>query len=131
MDERQDQPGQLIERLSALGKKDRDAVLSRMSADERGDIENALAHHLEAERLEEERQQQIDRQFLGYSPWLAALIEAAQENSSDFLSETCSKAVWEIHTNKIGDGMSGPRTGWQGFIDRVNNLLALNGEQRT
>ena len=125
------QADQLVERLAALGRKDREAVLARMSPEERGDVENALNHHLEEERLEEERQERIDRQFLGYSPWLASLIEEAQGNTAAGLSETCSKALWDVHAAKVGDGMNAPRTGWQGLVDRVNEWLSPGGEQRT
>lgn len=118
---------QLIERLAALGDKDREAVLSRMGSEERGEVENALSKYLEEERLEEERQQRIDQQFLGYSPWLASVVEDAQDGTASGLSETCSKALWDIHSVKVGDGMSAPATGWQSFVDRFNQWLSPAG----
>ena len=131
MSEVQDQTEMLIERLATLGTKDREAVFARMSVEERGDVENALAKYLEAERVEEERQQRIDRQFLGYSPWLASLIEGAQAGTAPALSETCSKALWDIHSAKVGDGMTPPRTGWQGLVDRANQWLSQGGTTRS
>lgn len=131
MSETHDQTDMLIERLAMLGTKDREAVLARMSVEERGDVENALDTYVEAERLEEERQQRIDRQFLGYSPWLASLIEGAQTGTSPALSETCSKALWDIHSAKVGDGMTPVRTGWQGLVDRANEWLSNGGEKRS
>lgn len=131
MDEEQAQPNQLIERLAELGDRDREAVLRRMSPEERDDVENALSKHLEAARIEAERQQQIDRQFLGYSPWLASIVEEAQDGTPNGLSETCTKALWDIHSAKVGDGMSAPNTGWQGFVERVNEWLSPSREQRT
>ncbi|WP_298334515.1 hypothetical protein [uncultured Erythrobacter sp.] len=130
MDEAQDQTTQLIERLSALSEKDREAVLGRMSADERIGAENALDQFIEAERLEEERQKRIDRQFLGYSPWLASLVEKSQNSAPIGMSQTCSNALWEIHSAKVGSGMNIPRTGWRGMVERVNKWLATNGGQR-
>ncbi|MEP3301757.1 MAG: hypothetical protein ABJO05_07300 [Roseibium sp.] len=127
MSEVQNTATQLIDRLAALGEKDRDAVLSRMAPEERGDVENALSKYLEKERLEEERQQRIDQQFLGYSPWLASIVEDAQEGTASGLSETCSVALWDIHSTKVGDGMSTPRTGWQSFVERFNEWLSPAG----
>jgi hypothetical protein len=131
VEQEQEQSNQLIERLAELGDRDREAVLSRMSHEERGEVENALKKHLEDERLEEERQQRIDSQFLGYSAWLASLIEEAQEDAPERLSETCGKALWEIHSAKVGDGMTLPSTGWQGFVDRINEWLSPSKEQHT
>lgn len=129
--EAQDQTTQLIERLAMLGAKDREAVLARMSGDERIDVENALDRHLEDQRLEEERQQRIDRQFLGYSPWLASLIEEAQGKTPKGVSDTCAKALWDIHSAKVGDGMSVPRTGWKGFATKINEWLSPSVEKQS
>lgn len=124
MEATQDHTDQLMERLAALGPKDREAVLSRMNANERGDVENALNRHLEEVRQKEERQQRIDQQFLGYSPWLASIVEDTQDSPANGLSEMCSKALWEIHSTKVGDGMQAPSSTWQNIVDRINEWLS-------
>lgn len=124
MESQEDQSAKVVERLASLGAKDREAVLDRMSPDERLEIESTLRQHAEEKRIEEERQKRIDRQFLGYSPWLASLIEHSQETPPDSLTPASAKALWEVHGEKVSSGMTTTRSGWLGFTDRVNDWLA-------
>ena len=128
MEAQEDQLAKVVERLAQFGSKDREAVLRKVSAEEREQIESALHDHEEELRLEAERQRRIDRQFLGYSPWLAELVEQSENSTPDRLADTCAKALWEIHSAKVGAGMSVTRTGWLGFVDRVNDWLAQTGK---
>ncbi len=118
----------LVARLAGMGGKDQKAVLALVSADERHRIETALQQNVEEQRAEEERQRRIDRQFLSYSPWLAALIEQAQDSVPDALTEPCAKALWTVHSAKVSAGMSVTRSGWRGLIDRINDWLKSTGK---
>lgn len=123
MEPSQPQSPDFVARLADLGGKDRKAVLALVTADERHRIETALQHSLKEQRAEEERQRRIDRQFLGYSPWLASLVEQAQDSAPETLTDPCAKALWDVHSAKVSAGMSVTRSGWRGFMDRCNDWL--------
>ncbi|GAA4044742.1 hypothetical protein [Parerythrobacter jejuensis] len=115
----------LLERFSGLGRADRKAVLESFSAEERLAFENAAAAE-EAARIEEEaRQRQADRQFLGYSPWLAALVEPAVKDGDSKLGTAAVKAVAQEHEALIASRGSEPRPGWRGVFDRMADLFAI------
>lgn len=118
----------LIERLSELGRRDREAVLNHLSHDRRTAVENALHHLSEERRVEEERQRRIDRQFLGYSPWLASVIERCEHSQPSHLTEAAAAALWSIHEQSVSSRPPKVRSGWLGVTDRLIDAIAPFGK---
>ena len=114
----------LLERFGGLGRADRKAVLDSFTAEERIAFENAAAAEEKAQAEEEARQRQADRQFLGYSPWLAALVEPAVKDRDTKLAPEAAKAVAQEHKALIASQGSTPRHGWRGALDRITDLFS-------
>lgn len=118
----------LLERYSGLGRADRKAVLESMDAEDRIAFENAIAAEVKSQEEEDARQRQADRQFLGYSPWLAAIVEGAVKHGDHSLTPETAKAVAAEHTSLIASQSSNPRDGWRGALDRLQEFFTLPSE---
>lgn len=125
MSEPTDQNDQAIARLAQMGRRDREAILSFLSIEEQQETERALKTHNAELVLEEERQRRIDRQFLGYSPNLAALVEACEDGPTNGLTGMAASTIWEVHTDLIANHPPAVRNGWLGILDRVQDLLIV------
>ena len=117
----------LLARYSGLGRADRKAVLASFTPEERIAFENAIAADEKIATEEEERRRQSDRQFLGYSPWLAKIVEAAVKEDNSKLAHEAAKAVVIEHKTLIASRGSEARGGWRGVLDRLSDLLAPAG----
>lgn len=117
----------LLERFSGLGRADRKAVLESFSAEERIAFENAAAEEEKARAEEEERQRQADRQFLGYSPWLAKLVEPAVKDGECGLAPQTAKSIAAEHKALIEASGATARDGWRGLLDRLHDLIVGSG----
>lgn len=113
----------LLERFAKLGRADRKAIMANLSAEERIVFEQAIAAEEGARSAEESRRRQADRQFLGYSPWLAALVEGALKRDEVKLAPEAAKALVVSHGALIADQGIEPRDGWRGALDRISDLL--------
>lgn len=110
---------ELISRFAELGKKDRQAILQQLPQEDRARVEGAFRDYLKREAAEFDRQQRIDRQFHGYSPWLASLIEAAENSVPDGVTEFASRQAWETHSALVTSQGSHEGSGWTGLFDRL------------
>ena len=131
MSDAQDQDfSALLARFAGLGRADRKAVLASFTADERIAFENAMLAEEKAAADEEERRRQADRQFLGYSPWLAAKVEPAVKDGDTKLAPAALKAVVAEHEALIANHGSEPRSGWRGVFDRLADIFAPAGVRK-
>ncbi len=91
----------LVERYRSLGAADRKAVRRNLSPSELETFENACAEIGRARRAE----QAPERQFRGYSPWLAALIEhaMAEDQTLPEVPAECRAAIVSAHLTMIDD----------------------------
>lgn len=90
----------LVERFMKLGAADRRAVLASLSPGERGLIERELAAARDERRRERDRARLADRQFAGYSPWLAAIIGGAmkdEQGEGSARTAACARAIVLAH----------------------------------
>ena len=86
-------------RFNKLGAADRKAVLANFSAAERAAFERELAEELKARRGEKENARLADQQFVGYSTWLATIVENTgdTERGERRLTKACENAVLTAH----------------------------------
>lgn len=91
--------GALARRFQSLRQPDRRAVLASFSPNDRALFEQALAEQTQADREEEERRQRTDKQFHGYSPWLADVITEAlaDPNATSRMAPRAAKALAAQH----------------------------------
>jgi hypothetical protein len=107
----------LLEQFAKLGRRDRGAVLKQLTPDERGRIEGAMIAQDEGRRREAERVRRAGRQFAGYSPWLAELLQQACANDDPGgkqdanLSGAARRAVVDVHRAIHNEDGATP-TGW-------------------
>lgn len=92
----------LIDRFSRLSPADRKAVRARLSREERAALERACAETVKARA---DVSSAADRQFRGYSPWLANLIErsAADDAEQSPFSGACRAAIASAHESTAKD----------------------------
>lgn len=114
----------LLDRFSGLGKADRKAVLEGFSAEERSAFESAIAAEEKEQAAEEERQRKADRQFIGYSPWLADIVEGVVKGRESNLAPEAAKALAAEHKAITALETEQPRAGWRGVLDRLATMLA-------
>lgn len=90
----------LVARYCGLGGADRKAVRRALSPSEFQALEDACA---ELDRARGE--QALERQYRGYSPWLAALIEQSLGDGRTQLEVTaaCRAAIAGAHRSIVGD----------------------------
>lgn len=112
----------VTEQFAKLGPADRKAILARFEPGERAALEHALARRRQAEAAEELRKRQADRQFLGYSAAVAAVVERAVKNDEDALTPQAREAVAAVHQGLIDNHGSEPRRGWRGLFDFFADL---------
>lgn len=104
----------LVERFMKLGGADRRAVLANLNPGERDLFERELAAARDERRRERERARLADRQFAGYSPWLAAIVGDAIKGKEDddgtarSRTEACSKAIVLAHRAATEQPVEGP-----------------------
>lgn len=128
MEESTDPNQELLSRFESLARRDREAILDRLSDEERRLVNNALIDRAQAQAAEIERQRRIDRQFLGYSPALAARLETCENGIPNGMSKAAADAAWQVHTAAVASREAPVRTGWLGIWDRVSDTLALVGK---
>ena len=91
----------LLERYRTLGFSDRKAVRRNLSPSELEALENACVEFDKAKRAE----QSPERQFRGYSSWLASLIEQALGNNQSHpgMTAACCAAIASSHLSMLDD----------------------------
>lgn len=119
---------ELLERFSSLGKADRKAVLESFSIEERAAFEKAVEEEEAEQVAEAERQRQADRQYLGYSPWLAHIVEASVAGDQSELTPKIAGALATEHKAMIAAQGIEPRQGWRGTLDRFTEALGFAGD---
>jgi hypothetical protein len=109
----------LIERYRSLPAADRKAVRRNLSPSEFEALENACAE-IDATRRSEAAP---ERQFRGYSPWLAALIEQAlgDDRALPEVTAECRAAIAGTHLSIVGDQRE------ETFAARIGRLLGIVG----
>ena len=115
---------ELLRRFNGLGRSDRKAILDTFSAEERLAFENAAAAEKRANAVEEARKRQADRQFLGYSQWLAEIVEGCIKGDSAGLAPAAAKAVAAEHARLAASETSMRGEGWRGLLDRAQYFLS-------
>lgn len=115
---------ELLKRYQRLGKADRKAVLASFSPEERTHFERAANAEAEARREEELSQRQADRQFLCYSPPIAAVAEAAVKGADCDVTPRTLEALAAVHEEIKASQPQKERDGWAGLLDRVARVLA-------
>src|SRR5687768_12980434 len=109
----------LVERYRSLGAADRKAVRRNLSLDEFEALERAGAEINKARRSE----LAPERQFRGYSPWLATLIEqtlGSDQAQPDVTAECCT-AIESSHLSIVED------QGDETLVARLGRLLGFGG----
>jgi hypothetical protein len=109
----------LVERYRSLGAADRKAVRRNLSPSEFDALERAGAEIDKARRAE----LAPERQFKGYSPWLAALIEQALGNdqTQPAVTAECHAAIASSHLSIVED------QGDETLVARIGRLLGIGG----
>ncbi len=115
---------ELIAKFSSLGKADQKSILGRLSPEERLSLEMSMRAEAATIAEEEERQRKIDRQFLGYTAWLADLVEGTQDSVPDQLTPKAAKTIWQEHEALIAAKPLSPRSGLRGLIDQLADLFS-------
>lgn len=107
----------LVERYRSLGAADRKAVQRKLSPGEFNALDSACAESERARRAE----QAPERQYRGYSPWLAALIEQAlgDDRTQPEVTAECRAAIAGTHVSIVGDQRE------ETFAARVGRLLGI------
>lgn len=107
----------LVERYRSLAPADRKAVRRNLSPSELEALESARAEVDAARRSEAPP----ERQFRGYSPWLAALIEQAlgDDRTQPEVTAECRAAIAGTHVSIVGDQRE------ETFAARVGRLLGI------
>lgn len=119
-------PGALFEQFGKLGRRDRKAVMAQLTLAERERVAAAMAAQDDSRRREADRVRQAGRQFAGYSPWLAELLqhasadEAGGEKGGPKLSDATRRTVAEIHRAIRDAGEESP----QGFTQQMRQWAA-------
>lgn len=97
----------LVERYMKLGGADRRAVLASLTPSERDLFEREVAAARDTRRRARAQARSDDRQFVGYSPWLAAIIgEAIKGEAGPDRPRTgrCDEAIALAHRNESEQG---------------------------
>ena len=115
----------LLTRFNGLGKADRLAVLEHFDAEERLAFEAAVEDEDRRRAELEARQHVADRQFLGYSPWLAELVETSLKPEGSMLTAETTRALASEHSALIAAQGLPARTGWHYWIDKVRDFLTM------
>ena len=107
----------LVERYRSLGAADRKAVRRNLSPSEFAALASACAEADRAQRAE----QAPERQFRGYSPWLAALIEQAlgEDRTQPDVTAECRATIAGSHLSIVGDQREEP------LLTRFGRLLGI------
>lgn len=107
----------LVERYRSLGTADRKAVRRNLSPSELEALESAYAEIDRARRAE----QAPERQFKGYSPWLAGLIEQAlgDDRTQPEVTAECRAAIAGTHRSIVDD------QGEETLFARIGRLLGV------
>ena len=113
----------LLSRFDRMNRKDQQAVLDHFDTEDRATFEAAIA--AERQTLEEERQRQrvSDRQFLGYSPQLSAIIERAVAGNADGLTTAAMQALSAEHRSSAEAQAAQDRPIWQSAADWLQGVL--------
>lgn len=101
----------LLTQFGKLGRRDRKAVLARLAPAERDRVEAVIAAQGEARQQEAERIRRAGRQFAGYSPWLAELLQQACANDGEtelHLSDAARRAIVDAHRALLDDDEAEP-----------------------
>lgn len=117
----------LLQRLEGLGRADRKAVLSAMSAEDRVAFDQAVEAEAQERLAEEERRRRADRQFHGYSPWLAGIVEAAVKGDGGKLSPATARAVGDEHAALLASEKLEDRSPLGAMLAKVQALFAPQG----
>ncbi len=114
----------LFRRFEGLGRKDQQAILNRFSEAERIAFEDAI----EAERLaraeEARRLRASDRQYLGYSAWLANLVEASVGTGDVGLTRQARTPLAAEHKASFEVLQTPEPSLWQSLVARVQEWFA-------
>lgn len=107
----------LLMQFGKLGRRDRNAVLAQLAPAERDRVEAAIFAQGDARRRDADRIRRTARQFAGYSPWLAGLLQRTCANDDDMgtaasfdLSGPARNAVADIHRSLLNEGDAQPRS---------------------
>lgn len=117
----------LLQRLEGLGRADRKAVLDAMSAEDRIAFDQAVEAEALERLAEEERRRQADRQFHGYSPWLAGVVEAAVKGDGGKLSPVAARAVSDEHAALLASQKLDQVSPLHAMLAKAKALLAPTG----
>jgi hypothetical protein len=107
----------LVERYRSLGAADRKAVRRALSASEFEALENACSDLDKARRAE----LAPERQYRGYSPWLAAPIEQSlgDDRTQPEVTAECRAAIAATHRSIVDD------QGEESVVARLGRLLGI------
>lgn len=116
----------LAARFADLPPADRKAVLAKLDAEDRTRVMAKIASCAEEIAAEEERERRIDRQFVGYSPWLAETLEVCLDGraTSAGLTPRAARSLCAHHKARLDDRTEDEPTGLRSWFDRLLNPLA-------
>lgn len=112
----------LVQRFEGLGRKDRMAVLEHLSAEDQAALREAIEAERARELEEQKRQRATDRQFVDYSPALAAIVEAAVKGEAAGLTKAASATLVQEHRASLEAHPEAQAGVWQriaGFVERA------------
>ena len=116
----------LLDHFDTLSKADRRRVLSSFSAEDRTAFDRAVAAEAKSRKDKAEYDRKVERQFVGYSSWLAELVKNALEANGTIAREAAGALVSE-HKTLLERSAPAPRTGIRGILDRAADLLMTKG----
>lgn len=114
----------LLTRFERMSRKDQQAVLDHFDAEERTTFEAAIDAERQTREEERQRQRVSDRQFLGYSPQLAAIIERAVSGNAEGLTPAAMQALAAEHRTSIEAQAQQDRPAWQSVADWFQGVLS-------
>lgn len=120
----------LVQRFEGLGRKDRMAVLEHLSAEDQAALREAIETERAREIEEQRRQRATDRQFVDYSPALAAIVEAAVKGDAAGLTKAASATLVHEHRAALEMHPEAQVGIWRRIVGFFERALAPPDEAR-
>lgn len=112
-----------LRRFRGLGRADRKAVLAQLSAEELIIFEKAVEADDRSMADRRIRQQQADRQYRSYSPWLADLVEAVVNDAECRLTPVAAKVIAAEHKALIQREKGDQHDSWSRLLSGIKDVL--------
>ena len=116
----------LLDHFETLSKADQRRVLSSFSVEDRTAFDHAVAAEAKSRQERAEYDRKVERQYVGYSSWLAEIIKSARD-ANDAIARDAAEALVSEHQTLLERSAPAPRTGIRGILDRAADLFMTKG----